>query len=76
MPVLPAPSGYSCVRTYGNFTLDVDGSKTIPSGSYIYIPTAKLARFVSSGAGAEITVEPSYSVYTNFGKGDGKWDGA
>ena len=75
MAILPAPAGYSCVRTYSNFTTSTAGSKTIPGASYIYIPTSRLAAFVASGGGIEVTVEPSYSVFTGFGAGDGKWDG-
>ena len=73
MAVLPAPSGYSCVRTLTNFTQDVQGSKTIPSGSYIYVPTARGIAMATAGACVVITTEPAYSVFTAFGNGTGEW---
>ena len=75
MPVLPAPGGYVCVRTIGNFQTSTGTAKVIPGGSYIYIPSARAAAFIASGGGVEVTVEPSYSFYAGFGAGDGKWDG-
>ncbi len=76
MAVLPAPSGYVCVRTSGNFQVSTGNAKVIPTGSYIYIPTARSAAFIAAGGGVEVTVEPSYSAYPGFGAGDGKWDNA
>ena len=76
MAVLPAPSGYSCVRTLTNFTQNVQGSKTIPSGSYIYVPTARGTAMAAAGAATVITVEPSYSIFTGFGDGSGEWPDA
>ena len=73
MAVLPAPSGYSCVRTLTNFTQDVQGSKTIPSGSYIYVPTARGIAMATAGVCTVISVEPAYSVFTGFGDGSGEW---
>ena len=73
MAVLPAPSGYSCVRTLTNFTQNVQGSKTIPSGSYIFVPSARATAMAAAGVAAVITVEPAYSVFTGFGDGSGQW---
>ena len=74
MAVLPAPSGYSCVRTLTNFTQNVQGSKTIPSGSYIYVPTARGTAMATAGVCTVITVEPACSIFTNFGDGTtGQW---
>ena len=73
MAVLPAPSGYSCVRTLTNFTQDTQGSKTIPSGSYIYVPTARGTTMAAAGVCTVITTEPSYSVFVAFGNGTGEW---
>ena len=76
MAVLPAPSGYSCVRTLTNFTQDVQGSKTIPSGSYIYVPTARGTAMAAAGVCTVISVEPAYSIFTGFGDGSGEWPDA
>ena len=73
MAVLPAPSGYSCVRTLTNFTQNVQGSKTIPSGSYIYVPSARATAMAAAGVCTVVTVEPAYSVFTAFGDGSGQW---
>ena len=73
MAVLPAPSGYSCVRLLSNFTQDVQGSKTIPSGSYIYVPSARATAMAAAGACVVITTEPAYSIFTAFGNGTGEW---
>ena len=73
MAVLPAPSGYACVRTLTNFTQDVQGSKTIPSGSYIYVPTARATAMAAAGVCTVIITEPAYSIFTNFGDGSGEW---
>ena len=73
MAVLPAPSGYACVRTLTNFTQDVQGSKTIPSGSYIYVPTARGTAMAAAGVATVITTEPAYSIFTGFGDGSGQW---
>ena len=73
MAVLPAPSGYSCVRLLTNFTQDTAGSKTIPSGSHIYVPTARGTAMAAAGVCAVVTVEPAYSVFTGFGDGSGQW---
>ena len=76
MAVLPAPSGYSCVRTLTNFTQDVQGSKTIPSGSFIYVPSARGAAMAAAGVATVISVEPAYSIFTGFGDGSGEWPDA
>ena len=76
MAVLPAPSGYSCVRLLSSFTQDVQGSKTIPSGSYIYVPSARGTAMAAAGVCAVISVEPSYTIYTAFGDGSGQWPDA
>ena len=73
MAVLPAPSGYSCVKTLTNFTQNVQGSKTIPTGSFVYIPSARATAMATAGACTIITVEPSYTIYTAFGDGSGQW---
>ena len=73
MAVLPAPSGYSCVRTSTNFTQNVQGSKTIPSGSYIYVPSARATAMAAAGVATVISTEPAYSVFTGFGDGSGEW---
>ena len=73
MAVLPAPSGYSCVRLLSNFTQDTAGSKTIPSGSYIYVPSARATAMAAAGVCTVISVEPSYTIYTAFGDGSGQW---
>ena len=73
MAVLPAPSGYSCVRLLSSFTQDVQGSKTIPSGSYIYVPSARGTAMAAAGACVVITTEPAYSIFTAFGNGTGEW---
>ena len=73
MAVLPAPAGYSCVRTLSNFTQDTAGSKTIPSGSFIYIPSARPTAMALVGAVTVISTEPAYSVFTAFGDGSGQW---
>ena len=73
MAVLPAPSGYACVRTLTNFTQDVQGSKTIPSGSYIYVPSARATAMAAAGVATVISVEPAYSIFTAFGDGSGQW---
>ena len=73
MAVLPAPSGYSCVRTLSNFTQDTAGSKTIPSGSYIYVPSARATAMAAAGVCTVISVEPAYSIFTGFGDGSGQW---
>ena len=73
MAVLPAPSGYSCVRLLSSFTQDVQGSKTIPSGSYIYVPSARGTAMAAAGVCTVVTVEPAYSVFTGFGDGSGQW---
>ena len=73
MAVLPAPSGFSCVRTLTNFTQDVQGSKTIPSGSYIYVPSARGTAMAAAGVATVISVEPAYSIFTAFGNGTGEW---
>ena len=73
MAVLPAPAGYACVRTLTNFTQDVQGSKTIPSGSYIYVPTARGTAMAAAGVATVISVEPAYSIFTAFGNGTGEW---
>ena len=73
MAVLPAPSGYSCVRTLTNFTQNVQGSKTIPSGSYIYVPSARATAMAAAGVATVISVEPAYSIFTGFGDGSGEW---
>ena len=73
MAVLPAPAGYSCVRTLTNFTQDVQGSKTIPSGSYIYVPSGRGTAMAAAGVCTVITVEPSYAIFTNFGDSSGQW---
>ena len=73
MAVLPAPAGYSCVRTLSNFTQDTAGSKTIPSGSYIYVPSARATAMATAGACTVISVEPAYSVFAGFGDGSGEW---
>ena len=73
MAVLPAPSGYSCVRLLSNFTQDVQGSKTIPSGSFIYIPSARATAMAAAGVCTVISVEPAYSIFTAFGNGTGEW---
>ena len=73
MAVLPPPAGYSCVRTLSNFTQNVQGSKTIPVGSYIYVPSARDTAMATAGAVAVVTVEPAYSVYVAFGDGSGQW---
>ena len=73
MAVLPAPSGYSCVRLLTNFTQDVQGSKTIPSGSFIYIPSARATAMAAAGVCTVISVEPAYSIFTAFGNGTGEW---
>ena len=75
MAVLPAPNGFVCVRTSGNFQVSTGTAKVIPAGSYIYIPTARAAAFIAAGGGVEVTAEPAYSPYSGFGAGDGKWDG-
>ena len=76
MAVLPAPSGYSCVRTLTNFTQNVQGSKTIPSGSYIYVPSARGTAMAAAGVATVISVEPAYSIFTGFGDGSGEWPDA
>ena len=73
MAVLPAPSGYSCVRLLTNFTQDTAGSKTIPSGSFIYIPSARATAMAAAGVCTVISVEPAYSIFTAFGNGTGEW---
>ena len=73
MAVLPAPSGYACVRTLTNFTQDTAGSKTIPSGSYIYVPSARGIAMAAAGVCTVISVEPSYAIFTNFGDSSGQW---
>ena len=73
MAVLPAPSGYSCVRLLTNFTQDVQGSKTIPSGSFIYIPSARATAMAAAGVCTVMSVEPAYSIFTAFGNGTGEW---
>ena len=73
MAVLPAPAGYSCVRTLSNFTQDTAGSKTIPSGSFIYIPSARATAMAAAGVCTVVTVEPSYAIFTNFGDSSGQW---
>ena len=73
MAVLPAPSGYSCVRLLTNFTQDTAGSKTIPSGSHIYVPSARASAMAAAGVATVISVEPSYTIYTAFGDGSGQW---
>jgi len=76
MAVLPAPAGYSCVRTLTNFTQDTAGSKTIPTGSYIYVPTARATALATAGVATVISTEPSYSIFTNFGDLSGQWPDA
>ena len=76
MAVLPAPSGYSCVRLLTNFTQDTQGSKTIPLGSYIYVPSARGTAMAAAGVATVISVEPSYTIYTAFGDGSGQWPDA
>ena len=73
MAVLPAPSGYSCVRLATKFTQDTAGSKTIPSGSFIYIPSARATAMAAAGVCTVISVEPAYSIFTGFGDGSGQW---
>ena len=76
MAVLPAPSGYSCVRLLSSFTQDVQGSKTIPSGSYIYVPSARATAMAAAGVATVISTEPAYSIFTGFGNGSGEWPDA
>ena len=73
MAVLPAPSGYSCVRLLTSFTQDTAGSKTIPSGSYIYVPSARGTAMAAAGVATVISTEPAYSIFTGFGDGSGQW---
>jgi hypothetical protein len=75
MAILPAPAGYTAIRLAGNYQVSSGNAKVLPTGSYVYVPTERASAFCSASGSSIVSSEPELFVYTQFGNGDGKWDG-
>ena len=75
MPILPAPAGYTAIRLSGNYQNHTGAQRVIPSGSYVYVPTARASAFCAASGSTIVNTEPTVDIYWLFGDGTGKWDG-